>query len=90
MGGGVMSRLVQTLTRLIHPPKFVELATSGLTVTIRRERSGSSREIVVQIRPRIFCVDSLPRYVRSRHFGTAIAARDGGDPGDLSGGKAGH
>ena len=45
---------------LIQPPRLVELATSGLTVTMRLASSGNSRAMEVRILPKICCVERLP------------------------------
>ena len=50
----------QTPTLFIHPPRLVELATSGLTVTTLSVTSGSSRDMAVIIRPKVCWVAMLP------------------------------
>ena len=57
---------------LIQPPRFVELATSGLTVTTRSATSGASCTRSTKKRPKACWVDSLPRCLRpsvGRHLG---------------------
>ena len=48
-------------TLLSHPPRLVELATSGLTVTTRSATSGASRTRSAKKRPNACWVDSWPR-----------------------------
>ena len=88
---------------LIHPPRLVELATSGLTVTTRSATSGASCTRSTKKRPNACCVDSLPRCLRPRLAGTAggatgsgssrasaVAAAAHSSPSALPGSRAAH
>src|SRR5215210_7833209 len=63
---------------LIQPPRLVELATSGLTVTTRSATSGASCTRSTKKRPNACCVDSLPRCFRPSAGGTSGGGRRGG------------
>src|SRR5215216_5500102 len=63
---------------LIQPPRLVELATSGLTVTTRSATSGASCTRSTKKRPKACCVDSFPRCLRP--------SAGGGSGGGCSGG----
>ena len=60
---------------LIQPPRFVELATSGLTVTTRSATSGASCTRSTKKRPKACWVDSCPRCLRPSEAGTAGGVR---------------
>jgi hypothetical protein len=45
---------------LIQPPRFVDDATSGLTVTTCAATSGASRARSTKKRPNACCVDVVP------------------------------
>ena len=88
---------------LIQPPRLVELATSGLTVTTRSATSGASCTRSTKKRPNACCVDSLPRCVRPSVAGTsggvrgsgssrasAVAAAAASSPSGLAGSKGAH
>src|SRR5262249_51838774 len=50
----------QTPTLLIQPPRFVDDATSGLTVTMRSATAGTDRAMSASRRPNCCCVESEP------------------------------
>ena len=52
-GIGWPSFLAHTPTLLIQPPRLVELATSGVTVTMRSATFGMLRPISVRISPKV-------------------------------------
>ena len=60
---------------LIQPPRFVELATSGLTVTTRSATSGASCTRSTKKRPNACWVDSWPRCLRPSVGGTSGGSR---------------
>ncbi len=58
-------------TRLIQPPRFVEEATSGLTVTTRSATSGAACARSTKKRPNACCVEAVPACARPTSRGTA-------------------
>ena len=71
----------QTPTRLIQPPRFVDDATSGLTVTTCSATSGAAWARSTKKRPNACCVEAFPTCSRP----TSAAARAAGA---ASGGSA--
>ena len=65
----------QTPARLIQPPRFVDDATSGLTVTTCRVTSGAVCARSTKNRPNACCVDAAPWWSRPTSTGTAGAGR---------------
>ena len=68
---------------LIQPPRFVEVPTSGETVTTRSATSGASRTRSTKKRPNACCVDARPVCSRPRPAGTS-----GGGATNFGGGRS--
>ena len=65
----------QTPARLIHPPRFVEEATSGETVTTRAAASGAAWARSTKKRPKACWVEADPRCSRPTDAGSAGGSR---------------
>ena len=70
----------QIPTLLIQPPRFVEVPTSGETVTTRSATSGASRTRSTKKRPNACWVEAVPLCSRPRSSGTAGGAAAPGEP----------
>ena len=74
--------MFQMPTRLCQPPRFVEDATSGLTVTTCLATPGASRLKSLRKRPKALCVEAAAVWLRPRSEGMlgtrlgALGSRD--------------